>query len=206
VPSVCGLPTHNMRTCPNASRFGMVPPEFAVESADARHQREQYNLMGTSSAAPARAAMIAMSTQQSAAAHVEISTAAGMIRVKVPGNILDEPKAEEPTAQPARRSLIRSLTHAWSLGPEEEGSVAHRVREIGQAFVSILSGRVPDPLSERPRTHGPKGSLSGGNPRGASPETSPMRRPSVGTDGRRRRPSGEASSNGSGRRRRLPLA
>ena len=180
----------------------MVPPEFAAESADARRQRERYNLMGTYSAAPARAAMIAMSNQQSAAAHVEISTAAGMLRVKVPGNILDAPKAEEPTAQPARRSLIRSLTHAWSLDPEEEGSVAHRVREIGQAFVSILSGRVPEPPGERPRTHGPKGSLSGGHPSGASPETSPMRRSSLGADGRRRRPSSEASFYGSGRRRR----
>ena len=119
----------------------MVPPEFAEESADARRQRERYNLMGTYSAAPARAAMIAMSTQQSAAAHVELSTAAGMIRVKVPGNILDEPKAEEPMAQPARRGVIRSLTHGWSLDPEEEGSVAHRVRELGHAFACILSGR-----------------------------------------------------------------
>ena len=185
----------------------MVPPEFAVESADARRQRERYNLMGTHSAAPARAAMIAMSTQQSSAAHVEISTAAGMIRVKVPANILDEPAAEEPAALPRRRSLVRSLTRAWSLDPEEEGSVAHRVREIAQAFVSILSGRVPEPdtQGERPRALGPKGSLSGGQQRGASPDTSPMRRPSVGADGRRRRSSGEGSFNGTGRRRHTPL-
>ena len=91
----------------------MVPPEFAEESADARRQRERYNLMGTYSAAPARAAMIAMSTQQSAAAHVELSTAAGMIRVKVPGNILDDPKAEEPMAQPARRGLVAELGHTF---------------------------------------------------------------------------------------------
>ena len=92
----------------------MVPPEFAEESADARRQRERYNLMGTYSAAPARAAMIAMSTQQSAAAHVELSTAAGMIRVKVPGNILDDPKAEEPMAQPARRGLVAELGHTFA--------------------------------------------------------------------------------------------
>ena len=92
-----------------------------------------------------------------------------MIRVKVPGNILDEPKAEEPMAQPARRGLVRVLTHAWSLDPEEEGSVAHRVRELGLAFACILSGRVPDPPGERPR-----------RPSGESLSS-----------GRRRRPSGE---------------
>ena len=132
--------------------------------------------------------MIAMSTQQSAAAPVELSTAAGMIRVKVPGSILDEPKAEEPMAQPARRGLIRSLTHAWSLDPEEEGSVAHRVRELGHAFVCILSGRVPDPPGERPR-----------RPSGESLSSGRRRRPSgeAPSSGRRRRPSSEASS-GSG--------
>ena len=147
----------------------MVPPEFAEESADARRQRERYNLMGTYSAAPARAAMIAMSTQQSAAAHVELSTAAGMIRVKVPGNILDDPKAEEPMAQPARRGLVA---------------------ELGHTFACILSGRLPDPPGERPRR--PSGeSLSSGRRRRPSGEAP--------SSGRRRRPSSEASSgSGSG--------